>query len=143
MSVVLIYNARVRGAVEAPASEAILVERGTIAAVGDTAELEERASNGVTRVDAGGRRVVPGLIDGHAHVLRAGLTWGREIRWDEATSLADALELLRKAAADAPRGSWLAVIGGWHPGQFAERRFPGLDDLDQAAPDNPCYVQFL
>lgn len=139
----LLYNARINGRPGAPATEAILIEHGTIAAIGGNAELYERANGAAPRVDVAGRRIVPGLIDGHAHVLRAELTWGREVRWDDAASLTEALELVRRRAADAPPGAWAHVIGGWHPARFREARLPSLEELDQVAPDNPCYVQFL
>lgn len=94
-------------------------------------------------VDLEGRRVVPGLIDSHVHMVRAGATWDDEIHWDELPSLADGLALLRRRAAQVGPGRWLAVVGGWHPCQFAEQRMPTRAELDAAAPDNPVYVQAL
>ena len=69
----------------APAAEAILLRDGRIAAVGPIDEL--RAPPATRELDAGGRRVIPGLIDSHAHVLRAGLTWEREVHWSGVESL--------------------------------------------------------
>lgn len=139
----LLDNARVHGAPETPATEAVLIDHGVVVAVGGAPRLREHADHDAERIDVGGRRIVPGLIDGHTHVVRAGLTWSREIRWDDAGSLADALDLVRKAVADAPPGAWLPVIGGWHPAQFRENRLPTRAELDQVAPEHPCYVQYL
>ncbi|MGH9051669.1 MAG: amidohydrolase, partial [Acidimicrobiia bacterium] len=47
------------------------------------------------------------------------------------------------AASTSPAGSWIRVLGGWHPGQLDERRAPTQEELDVAAPHNPVYVQLL
>ena len=87
--------------------------------------------------------MVPGLIDSHAHVLRAGLTWEREVHWSGVPTLERALALVAARAQRLGAGEWVPVIGGWHPAQFAEGRGPTRADLDQLAPANPCYVQLL
>jgi predicted amidohydrolase YtcJ len=138
----IIANARVAGAPRGPAAEAIAIRDGRIAAVGPL-EHARAAAPGATELDAGGRRVVPGLIDSHAHVLRAGLSWEREVHWSAVESLAEGLELIRLRAAALPRGEWIPVIGGWHPAQLRERRGPSRAELDAAAPEHPVYVQLL
>jgi predicted amidohydrolase YtcJ len=139
----LIVNARVAGRPQDQADEAVLIGGERITAVGELARLRSLAGPGVREIDAGGRRVVPGLIDSHAHVLRAGLTWERELRWSGVTTLARALELVSERARELGPGEWIPVIGGWHPGQFAEGRGPTRADLDAAASEHPCYVQTL
>src|SRR5262249_26270407 len=139
----LLANAKIEGGPEEPASEAVAIEGGRIAAVGPAAELRRLGGGEVVEIDAGGRRVIPGLIDSHAHVLRAGLTWDREVRWEGVASLDAALASVRTRAQALGTGAWVPVIGGWHEGQFAEGRRPTRDDLDRIAPDNPVYVQRL
>jgi predicted amidohydrolase YtcJ len=130
----------VRGA---PEATALAVLDGRIAVVGDEAQVQELVDAGARVVDLGGRRVVPGLIDGHLHLVRAGLTWSTEVRWDQVPSLREALGLLAAAARERPPGTWVRVLGGWHHGQFAERRQPTREDLDAVAPDHPVQVQLL
>ena len=120
----------------------MLVVDDRIRAVGTSDEIRALAPD-ATALDVGGRRVIPGLVDGHAHVVRAGLTWEREIRWDGAATLADGLALIRARALTQPPGTWIPVVGGWHPAQFAEGRGPTRTELDRVAPDHPCYVQLL
>jgi hypothetical protein len=139
----LLSNVKLAGPPEQRASEAVAVRDGRIAATGSVAELRALARPGDVEVDGGGRRVVPGLIDSHAHVLRAGLSWDRAVRWDGVASLHDALQLVRRRAELVGPGGWIPVLGGWHGGQFVEGRGPTRADLDAAAPDNPCYVQLL
>jgi predicted amidohydrolase YtcJ len=141
--VLLIANARVTGRPQDTASEAVLVREGRIAAVGGLEELRGVAGAGARELDVGGRRVVAGLIDSHAHVLRAGLTWEREVHWSGVRSLEQGLALVRERARQLAPGEWIPVIGGWHPAQFAETRSPTRAELDHAAPENPCYVQVL
>jgi predicted amidohydrolase YtcJ len=139
----LLANARVEGAASEPAGEAVGVRDGRIAAVGALEEVRASLGAGAREIDAGGRRIVPGLIDSHAHVLRAGLTWEREVRWSEVSSLEEGLGLIAERARTLSPGEWIPVIGGWHPAQLREGRAPTREELGRAAPSNPCYVQVL
>ena len=140
---ILIANARIRGRPEDPPREAAVLREGRIEAVGELDDVRRLALHDARELDVGGRRVVPGLIDSHAHVLRAGLSWEREVHWSGVRSLAGALALLADRARAVGPGEWIPVIGGWHPNQFCEGRGPTPAELDRAAPQNPCYVQLL
>ncbi|HUP15825.1 MAG TPA: amidohydrolase [Acidimicrobiia bacterium] len=123
--------------------EAIGISGGRVVAAGDRTAVAEQLGHSATGVDVAGRRVIPGLIDSHVHVLRAGLNWNHMVRWDDITSLSDGLARIRTAAASQPSGSWIRVLGGWHPGRFTEGRGPTRSDLDEAAGGHPAYVQLL
>jgi predicted amidohydrolase YtcJ len=71
------------------------------------------------------------------------LNYKLELRWDGVPSLADGLRMLRAQARRTPTGQWVCVVGGWSEFQFAERRMPTLDELNQAAPDTPVFVLHL
>lgn len=123
---------------------AIAISGGRICAVGGDAELEPWISARTTVVDAGGRRVVPGLIDSHIHAVRAGVSYLDEVDWTEVRSLEDALQTIRDAAAARPAGTWIPVLGGWHPTQFRdEPRMPTAGELAAAAPGHPVFVHPL
>ncbi len=94
-------------------------------------------------IDLHGRRVIPGLNDSHLHIIRAGLYYNLELRWDGVPSLADALRMLKEQAQRTPPPHWVRVIGGWNEWQFAEQRMPTLDELNAAAPDTPVIVLHL
>lgn len=121
--------------------EAIAIRDGKIAAVGSNSEVRKQAGPQTAVIDLQGRTVIPGLIDSHIHAIRAGLTFGTEVNWVGATSLAEALVRIHEASLTRKPGSWLIVAGGWHPEQFKEKRRPTQADLVAAAPDNPVYIQ--
>src|SRR5688572_32117927 len=122
--------------------EALAVRDGRIIAVGRSADIRKLAGTGTRTIDLRGRTVIPGLIDSHLHATRAALSFATEVNWIGATSLADALSRLRRAAQAAAPGSWLVVVTP--PATldaFPERRRPTQAELVAAAPNNPVYVQ--
>ncbi|SDI30948.1 hypothetical protein SAMN05421505_14335 [Sinosporangium album] len=123
--------------------EALAITGDRISAVGTSEQIRRLAGPATQVVDLAGRRVIPGLIDSHVHIMRAGRTWNDEVRWENEHSLASALEAIGRRAASLPPGAWIRTIGGWHPGQFPEGRGPTREELDAVAPNNPVYVQFL
>ncbi|HWN34932.1 MAG TPA: amidohydrolase [Pseudonocardia sp.] len=130
----------------APAGDgptAIAVSRGRVLAIGSDAEVRDLARPGCPVTDLGGRRVVPGLIDGHLHAVRAGATWDEELHWTGVPDVAAALASIRAEVARRPAGEWVRAIGGWHPHQFTEGRPPSRAELDAVAPEHPVYVQAL
>jgi len=126
-----------------PHATALAVGQGRVLAVGGDADVLPLRSAATRTIDAGGRTLVPGLNDSHTHVIRGGLSWNLELRWDGVPSLADALELLRRQAERTPPPQWVRVVGGWSEFQFAERRLPTVEELNRAAPDTPVFVLHL
>jgi predicted amidohydrolase YtcJ len=122
---------------------ALAVKDGRILASGTDSEMMQRAHAGTQRVDLQGRTVIPGLNDSHLHVIRGGLNFNMELRWDGVPSLSDALDMLRRQVARTPAPQWVRVIGGWNELQFAERRGPTLDEINAIAPDTPVFILHL
>ncbi|WP_062093573.1 amidohydrolase, partial [Caulobacter sp. CCH5-E12] len=94
-------------------------------------------------IDLKGRRVIPGLIDSHMHIIRGGLNYNMELRWDGVPTLADAMAMLKKQAAHTPPPQWVRVVGGFTEHQFAEKRLPTLDEINAAAPETPVFILHL
>jgi predicted amidohydrolase YtcJ len=124
-------------------AEALAIRDGRIFAIGSFAEVCVLAGPRTATVDLGGRTVIPGLIDSHIHAIRDGRTFGVRPDWSGVSTLKQALDTVRAAGRGTPPGSWIIVIGGWDPYQLAERRSPTPQELDEAAPDHPVYVQQL
>ncbi len=122
---------------------AIAVTDGYITAIGEKDELVALADAHTQKIDLRHRRVIPGLNDSHLHVIRAGLFYNLELRWDGVPSLGLALEQLKQQADRTPPPQWVRVIGGWNEFQFQEGRMPTLDEINKAAPDTPVFLLHL
>ncbi|HET6328648.1 MAG TPA: amidohydrolase [Planctomycetaceae bacterium] len=123
--------------------EALAVSGGRVAAVGRNSEILALRGAKTQSIDLGGRRVIPGLNDSHLHLIRGGLNFNMELRWDGVPSLAEALRMLKEQARRTPPPQWVRVVGGWTELQFVERRMPTLDEINEAAPDAPVFVLHL
>ncbi|MEE1755226.1 amidohydrolase [Streptomyces sp. SP18CS02] len=140
----LVRNAKVfTGDPARPEARAVAVRGGRVMALGDDHDLAGLVGPSTKVVDALGRRVIPGLNDAHLHVIRGGLNYVLELRWDGVRSLRQALAMLREQAGRTPKGQWIRVVGGWTAEQFAERRMPTVAELNAAAPDTPVFVLHL
>ena len=121
--------------------EALAIREGRITAIGHSSDVRKLAGSKTRAIDLQGRTVIPGFIDSHMHALRAGQTFGTEVNWVGAATLAEALDRIHEASQRMKPGSWLIVAGGWNVAQFKEKRRPTQADLVAAAPNNPVYVQ--
>lgn len=140
---VLLHNGAVTTFdVASPQVSAVAISGDRITATGGE-ELLATADDKTVRIDLKGRRVIPGLNDSHIHVIRGGLNFTMELRWDGVPSLTLALEMLRVQARRTPPPQWVRVIGGWTEFQFVEQRMPTLDEINAVAPDTPVFVLHL
>src|SRR5246127_4319501 len=124
-------------------AEAIAVQDGKIASVGRNSDVLRLKKPDTETIDLRGQTVIPGLNDSHLHIIRGGLHYNLELRWDGVPSLADALRMLKEQAARTPAPQWVRVVGGWNEFQFAERRMPTLEEINAVAPDTPVFVLHL
>ena len=128
---------------ERPFVTAVAIAEGRFLAVGSDRDVMACRGIQTQLIDAGGRTVIPGLNDSHIHVIRGGLNFNMELRWDGVTSLSSALSMLHEQALRTPPPQWVRVIGGWTEFQFAEKRMPTLEEINQVAPDTPVFVLHL
>lgn len=126
-----------------PRAAAFAIRDGMFAAVGGDADVRPLIGPRTRVIDANGRCVIPGLNDSHIHIIRGGLNYNLELRWDGVPSLADAMRMLREQVARTPPGQWVRVVGGFAELQFAERRLPTLAEINEAAPDTPVFILHL
>lgn len=127
---------------ENPQAQAIAIRDGRFLAVGSEQEVRAAAPD-ATMIDAGGRRIIPGLIDSHTHIIRGGLSYNMELRWDGVPSLADAMAMLRAQVDRTPAPQWVRVVGGFTEHQFAEKRLPTIAEINAVAPDTPVFILHL
>ena len=126
-----------------PEVQAIAIADGKVLRAGSNEDVMKLAQADTKIIDLNGRRVIPGLNDSHLHLIRGGLNYNMELRWEGVPSLSDAMRLLKEQADNTPAPQWVRVIGGWSEFQFAEKRLPTLDEINKAAPDTPVFVLHL
>jgi len=126
-----------------PTAEAVAIRDGVFTAAGSNVEILMLAGDATQVIDLNGRNVLPGLIDNHLHIIRGGLNFNMELRWDGVRSLATAMEMLKHQVAMTPPPQWVRVVGGFTEHQFAERRLPTIDEINAIAPDTPVFILHL
>jgi predicted amidohydrolase YtcJ len=140
----VVRNARIfTGDPARPHAAALAASHGRITAIGDEADVAGLIGPATRVIDALGRRVIPGLNDSHIHLIRGGVNYLLELRWDGVPSLSAGLQMLREQSERTPSGQWVRVVGGWSGAQFAEKRLPTVSELNFAAPDTPVLVMHL
>src|SRR5919106_4387012 len=126
-----------------PSVTAVAIKDGRFLAVGNDQDILSYRGVNTQVIDVNKRTAVPGLNDSHLHVIRGGLNYNMEVRWDGVPSLADGLLMLKEQAARTPPGQWVRIVGGWSEFQFAERRMPTLDEINAVAPETPVFILHL
>src|SRR6202047_5310604 len=123
--------------------EAVVIRDGRFLAAGTDRAVMAWRGEQTQLINLNKRTAIPGLNDSHTHLIRGGLNYNLELRWDGVPSLADGLRMLREQARRTPTGQWVRVVGGWSEFQFAEQRMPTIEELNHAAPDTPGVVLHL
>ena len=126
-----------------PEATAVAIRNGRFAYVGEEQGARALGGDQTTIIDLQRKRVIPGLNDSHTHVIRGGLTYNAELRWEGVGSIGEALEMLREQALRTPPPQWVRIVGGWSEFQFKERRMPTLEEINEAAPDTPVFILHL
>jgi predicted amidohydrolase YtcJ len=127
----------------------LAVARGTVLAVGPDEDMAALKGAGTLVIDAGGRTVIPGLTDGHAHMDREGLKESLP-SLAGVRSIAEIQTAIAGLAAATPKGEWIVTMPvgtppayADAPGSLAEGRFPTRQELDAAAPDHPVFIRSI
>jgi predicted amidohydrolase YtcJ len=121
-------------------AQSVAIRGQRIVAVGKNADVLEHQGRGTKVIDLKKRTVIPGLIDNHAHFIRA--PEHDEFRLDGIASRKQVLTRLAERVRAARPGEWIVTLGGWSEEQFRDdpRGFP-LEELDRIAPNNPVVLQ--
>jgi predicted amidohydrolase YtcJ len=142
---IIIYNGKITTMTkEGEYQQAVAMKDGIILAVGNSKQIIKNYKNAATIVvDAKNKTVIPGLNDSHIHIIREGLNYNAELRWDGVKTLKRAMQMLKEQAQRTPEGVWIKVIGGWNEYQFEEKRQPTLEEINEAVPDKPVFITYL
>jgi predicted amidohydrolase YtcJ len=141
----IVYNGRITTMDErGSAVEALAIRDGEIVAAGRNDDVRDLAGSQTRQIDLGGRRVVPGLIDGHLDGVRMGSQecFSRSPRFDGLFKRQEALMDVADRAQRTPAGKWLFQRGdGWSVAQLDVPGMLTLAELDAVAPGHPVYLQ--
>lgn len=119
-------------------AQAVAIRGTRIVGVGSNEDLASRFKADTT-VDLHGWTVMPGLVDGHAHMLGEGGKL-QTLDLDNTKSPEEVVESVRVRAAGMQSGQW--IIGrGWDQNRWAVESFPSHELLDRAAPNNPVLLR--
>jgi predicted amidohydrolase YtcJ len=136
----IVTNARIYTVDDSrPVVEAMAVRGGRVAFVGARTAAMALRGPATRVVDLGGRTVVPGIVDAHAHLL--GL--GTSLRNVDLTGTRSYDEVIARVAARArqvPAGTW--ILGrGWDQNDWGDTRFPTHEALSRAVPEHPVALE--
>ena len=90
-------------------------------------------------IDGGGKTLLPGMIDGHGHVIDLGF-YALRLDVTGTQSLQELQQRLRDYAAAHPDTKWI-LGGGWNQELWPDKRFPTSADLDAAVSDRPVVLE--
>jgi predicted amidohydrolase YtcJ len=121
-----------------PRAQALAVRDGTIVTVGSWQEVAPSAE-GVAVLDLGGKTVLPGLIDSHAHFLWTALSLAA-LDVSDAGDHAAMEAVVRQAVTGTPPGDLVLGMGFTEYPLESGDLSPIVQVLDAAAPENPVYL---
>ena len=126
-----------------PVASAVAIKDGKFLRVGADGDVMALRGTDTRVIDLQGRAVLPGLCDNHLHIIRGGLNYNMEVRWDGVRSLAYAMSLLKRQVDVTPAPQWVRVVGGFTEHQFDEKRLPTIEELNAVTPDTPVFILHL
>jgi predicted amidohydrolase YtcJ len=135
----IVTNARVYTADDArPLVEAFAVREGRVVFAGSRREADVLRGPATRVVDAGGRTVIPGMVDAHAHF--GGLAQKlRSVDLVGTRSYDEVIARVVERAKSVPKGAWIEGRG-WDQNAWGDTRFPTHERLSAAVPDHPVYL---
>jgi predicted amidohydrolase YtcJ len=130
-------------------ADSIAIAGDRIVAVGPQAAMAAVTAPATRTIDLQGKTVVPGLIDGHAHMDREGLKHVFPAL-GPVRSIRDIQDRIAELARGRASGEWIVTMPIGDPpfyfdvpGILAEKRWPTRQDLDAAAPNNPVFIRSI
>ncbi len=116
---------------------AVAIRNGRFISVGNAAN----PGPGAKVINLRGRTVIPGIVEGHVHVVSLANRPGYHVPLEMTTTIRELQEALAARRPGVPEGQWITSMGGWHPFQWVDvRRRPTRAELDEAVPDRPVFL---
>ncbi len=123
-----------------PTVEALAVKGNRVLASGSNQDIAPLIGEGTRVIDLGGRFAMPGLNDGHLHLISTGLLQQQvDATADAAPTRAALIAALQARAAQTPKGEWIRARG-FDQTRYDDGMMPTAQELDAALPDHPVSV---
>jgi len=130
-------------------TDSIAISGDRILAVGSYDAMAALTAPATRTIDLKGKAVIPGLIDGHAHMDREGL---KNVfpSLGPVRSIRDIQDRIAELVRQKQPGEWIVTMPiGDPPFYFGvpdtlmEKRWPTRQELDRAAPNNPVFIRSI
>ena len=130
--------------IQQPEVSAIGIKDGIVSAIGSDEEIKKLAKMSTPTIDLKKRRVIPGLNDSHLHLIRGGLNYNMELRWDGVPSLAYALGDVERTSSSHASSS-MGKGDRWLVESFnlSKNECRHLKEINAIAPDTPVFILHL
>lgn len=120
-----------------PQAQAVAISGGRFMAVGSNEEVLSLAAGGSRKVDLGGKTVLPGFNDAHAHPCGSGVELLRMVACDK-DSIEEIQKTLRERAARTAPKEW---VQGFLYDDGKTPRPLSRKDLDEVSTEHPVMVR--
>lgn len=135
----VVTNARIYTAdANRPTAQALAVRGGRVVFVGSERGALALAGPRTERLDLGGKTVLPGIVDAHAHLLGLGQAL-RTVDLRGTRSYEEIVARVAERARSVPAGTWIRGRS-WDQNDWADQRFPTHHALSRALPNHPVYL---
>ncbi|MFB5599990.1 MAG: amidohydrolase [Nitrososphaeraceae archaeon] len=124
-------------------ASSVAIKDGLFIAVGNNDDNLSYKGEKTKVIDLNGRTVIPGLNDSHIHIVRGGLYYNLELRWDGIPTLDEALNRINEQSQHTPNPHWIRVVGGWSELQFKEKRMPTIEEIERITGSVPALILHL
>jgi predicted amidohydrolase YtcJ len=122
-----------------PKSTALAVKSYKILAIGDDDFIADLVPSARRVIDLGGKTVVPGFVDAHTHFTGDGYK-SNHVHLHDATSLEDAIQILKDSLPVYKEGDWVIAFGWWDESQWPKKRYLMAKDLDKVSKTQPIFA---
>ncbi len=133
-----VVNAKIWTDGKLQSANTIGIREGRIVYIGDREGLRLRPS--ARKIDAGGRVVIPGLIDAHAHMMEGGVRLTKQLDLRGAKSKEDFIRMVREWSAKLGPNEWVQGYA-WSAESWPGQPQPTKEWIDEATGGRPAVLR--
>jgi predicted amidohydrolase YtcJ len=120
-------------------AQAVAISAGRFVEVGTNQQALRYSGRATKVIRLGGRLVVPGFIDGHAHFISGGFQL-LQLDLKNAKNEDEFVRKIAERAQSLPPGRWI-LGGNWDEQAWPAAQFPTRWLIDEVTPKNPVFIR--